>query len=293
MTLKSSNSYSTLLISLRKYPQLTDEERVYLNAAALGDGPIIRQSLEDCESRFNVNCVDYMGRNALHLAVDSENMECVELLLDKVNFECAEEALLHAITKGSTKLVKVIIEHPNYIAGEDRIRRSGLNRDPFFRTDEKSQFSPDITPLILAAHYNSHEIIQMFLARNHTIARPHPISCQCSDCVTKQNYDSLKRSRSRFNAYRAMASPAYMALCSPDPIMTTFQLRQEMKKLAQVEKEFKVMDGGKCEPFIAVRRICHQLIDSPLSAKDETTFRYAHAGIRTRVVVICGPARYR
>jgi len=27
--------------------------------------------------------------------------------------------------------------------------------------------------------------------------------------------------------------------------------------------------------------------------KDETTFRYAHAGIRTRVVVICGPARYR
>jgi len=27
--------------------------------------------------------------------------------------------------------------------------------------------------------------------------------------------------------------------------------------------------------------------------KDEATFRYAHAVIRTRVVVICGPARYR
>jgi len=27
--------------------------------------------------------------------------------------------------------------------------------------------------------------------------------------------------------------------------------------------------------------------------KDETTFRYAHAEIRTRVVVICGPTRYR
>jgi len=26
--------------------------------------------------------------------------------------------------------------------------------------------------------------------------------------------------------------------------------------------------------------------------KDETTFRYAHAEIRTRVVVICGPTRY-
>ena len=80
----------------------------------------------------------------------------------------------------------------------------------------------------------------MFLSRNHTIEKPHPIACQCADCVAKQNYDSLKRSRSRLNAYRGLASPAYMALSSPDPIMTTFKLRQEMKKLAQVEKEFKV-----------------------------------------------------
>ena len=27
--------------------------------------------------------------------------------------------------------------------------------------------------------------------------------------------------------------------------------------------------------------------------KDETTFRYAHTEIRTRVVVICGQTRYR
>ena len=180
-----------------------------------------------------------MGRNALHLAVDSESMEVVEMLLDKLNFECIEEALLHAISKGSTKIVKCVIEHPNYIAGEDQIRRAGV-MDPFFRTEEKSQFSPDITPLILSAHYNNHEIIQMFLSRNHTIDKPHPISCQCTDCVTKQNYDSLKRSRSRLNAYRALASPAYMALSSPDPIMTTFRLRQEMQNLSQVEKEFKV-----------------------------------------------------
>ena len=30
-----------------------------------------------------------------------------------------------------------------------------------------------------------------------------------------------------------------MALSSPDPIMTTFELRQEMVVLAEVEKEFK------------------------------------------------------
>jgi len=77
-----------------------------------------------------------------------------------------------------------MIEHPNYIAGSELCRRT--QKDPFFRTDEKSQFSPDITPLILAAHYNNHEIIQMFLSRNQTIDRPHPISCQCADCVAKQ-----------------------------------------------------------------------------------------------------------
>ena len=52
--------------------------------------------------------------------------------------------------QGATKIVKVIIEHPNYMAGE-----STPENDPFFRTEEKSQFSPDVTPLILAAQYNN------------------------------------------------------------------------------------------------------------------------------------------
>ena len=215
---------------------------MFLNAAYLGDVGIVRQSLEDSvESSLNVNCVDYMGRNALHLAIDSEKLDVIEILLDNLSFNCIEEALLHAISKGATKIVKLIIEHPNFMAGEDKLRRMG-GGDAFFRLEEKSQFPPDITPLILAAHYNNHEIIQMFLSRNHTIEKPHPISCNCQDCVTKQNYDSLKRSRSRLNAYRALASPAYMALSSPDPIMTTFELRQEMMKLAEVEKEFKVLE---------------------------------------------------
>ncbi|KAL4240893.1 hypothetical protein ACF0H5_001675 [Mactra antiquata] len=219
--------------------QLTDEERVYLNAAYLGDLGVLRMSVEEAaESSLNVNCLDYMGRSALHLAIDSEKLEVIEVLLDNLSFNCIEESLLHAISKGATKIVKIITEHPNFMAGEDRLKRLGVG-EAFFRTEEKSQFSPDITPLILAAHYNNHEIIQMFLSRNHRIEKPHPISCTCNDCVTKQNYDSLKRSRSRLNAYRALASPAYMALSSPDPIMTTFELRQEMMKLAEIEKEFK------------------------------------------------------
>jgi len=46
-------------------------------------------SSEQCS--ININCIDYMGRNALHLAVDSENIECIELLLDRLSWECHEE----------------------------------------------------------------------------------------------------------------------------------------------------------------------------------------------------------
>ena len=86
--------------------QLTDEERVYLNAAAMGNVPIIRLSLDD-DSKLNINCVDYMGRSALHLAVDSENLEAIELLLDRINFHSIEEALLHAISKVCPTVVKL------------------------------------------------------------------------------------------------------------------------------------------------------------------------------------------
>ena len=80
--------------------QLTTEERLYLHAARVGDYGLVREILESADQRqsmaderagININCIDYMGRNALHLAVDSENMECIELLLDRLNSECQEE----------------------------------------------------------------------------------------------------------------------------------------------------------------------------------------------------------
>jgi len=90
---------------------------------------------------------------------------------------------------------------------------------------------------------NDHEIIQLFLSRGHVIDHPHPIYCKCADCELKQNTDSLKRSLSRLNAYKALSSPAFMALSSVDPITSTFELRQEMMQVAEVEKEFKVSQG--------------------------------------------------
>lgn len=78
------------------------------------------------------------------------------------------------------------------------------------------------------------------MSRGHRIETPHEYACKCSQCVAKYNFDPLKLSLSRLNAYRALASPAYMTLSSQDPILTSFELRQKLKKLALEETEFKV-----------------------------------------------------
>jgi len=93
--------------------QLTTEERLYLHAARVGDYGLVREILESADlchatsgeqHGINVNCIDYMGRNALHLAVDSENSDCIKLLLDRLSCECQEEVkLLSQISKKVSK----------------------------------------------------------------------------------------------------------------------------------------------------------------------------------------------
>ena len=51
--------------------------------------------------------------------------------------------------------------------------------------------------------------------------------------------DSLRHSLLRINTYRALASPAWISLTSPDPILTAFQLSWELERLALRENEFK------------------------------------------------------
>uniref|UniRef100_A0A5K3F7S5 Ion_trans domain-containing protein n=2 Tax=Mesocestoides corti TaxID=53468 RepID=A0A5K3F7S5_MESCO len=51
--------------------------------------------------------------------------------------------------------------------------------------------------------------------------------------------DSLKYSLWRINTYRALASPAWISLTSPDPVLAAFKLSWELSNLASRENEFK------------------------------------------------------
>ena len=103
-----------------------------------------------------------------------------------------------------------------------------------------SSFTPDITPIILAAHRDNYEILKILLDRGDRIAKPHDIRCSCVECKGKSVDDSLNHSRSRINAYRALVSPSLICLSSKDPILTAFELSWELKRLSRLENEFKL-----------------------------------------------------
>lgn len=69
------------------------------------------------ETEFiNINCVDPLGRSALLMAIDNENLEMVELLIEhKVE---TKDALLHAISEQFVEAVEVLLDHENTIHKE-------------------------------------------------------------------------------------------------------------------------------------------------------------------------------
>ncbi|XP_040186309.1 short transient receptor potential channel 3 [Rana temporaria] len=221
---------------------LTPEEERFLDAAEYGNIPVVRKMLEESKT-LNFNCMDYMGQNALQLAVGNEHLEVSELLLKKDNLARIGDALLLAISKGYVRIVEAILNHPAFAANK-RLTLSPceqeLQDDDFYSYDEDgTRFSPDITPIILAAHCQKYEVVHMLLVKGAKIERPHDYFCKCGDCTEKQKHDSFSHSRSRINAYKGLASPAYLSLSSEDPVHTALELSNELAKLANIEKEFK------------------------------------------------------
>ncbi|ELK16511.1 Short transient receptor potential channel 6 [Pteropus alecto] len=229
---------------------LSVEEERFLDAAEYGNIPVVRKMLEECLS-LNVNCVDYMGQNALQLAVANEHLEITELLLKKENLSRVGDALLLAISKGYVRIVEAILSHPAFAEGKRLATspsQSELQQDDFYAYDEDgTRFSHDVTPIVLAAHCQEYEIVHTLLRKGARIERPHDYFCKCSECNQKQKHDSFSHSRSRINAYKGLASPAYLSLSSEDPVMTALELSNELAVLANIEKEFKVCSWHHAE----------------------------------------------
>ncbi|XP_031782133.1 transient receptor potential-gamma protein isoform X4 [Nasonia vitripennis] len=233
--------------------RLSTDDRKFLLAVERGDVAGVRKILTENKEKININCVDPLGRSALLMAIDNENLEMVELLINyKVD---TKDALLHAISEEFVEAVERLLDHEEefHRNGEPHVSSSVSSacHMPSWEAlpPDTATFTPDITPLILSAHRDNFEITKILLDRGSTLPMPHDVRCGCDECVTSRLEDSLRHSRSRINAYRALASPSLIALSSKDPILTAFELSWELRRLSFLEHEFK------CE-YQELRRQC-------------------------------------
>ncbi|KAJ9594804.1 hypothetical protein L9F63_013896, partial [Diploptera punctata] len=228
---------------------LTQTEKKFLLNAERGDCASVKRLLEEYQDQpeeLNINCVDPLNRSALIAAIENENADLIKILLEW-NIK-VKDALLHSIKEEYVEAVEILLEweEKNHILGE-----------PYAVDNASSTFTPDITPLILAAHMNNYEILKILLDRGASLPMPHDVRCGCDECVTSSEADSLRHSQSRINAYRALTSPSLIALSSRDPLLTAFELSWELRRLSRMENEFS-------DEYNELRAQCQQFATSLL-----------------------------
>lgn len=96
---------------VRAESELSALEKAYLGAVEKGDYASVKQALEEAEIyfRININCIDPLGRTALLIAIENENLEIIELLLSYNVY--VGDALLHAIRKEVVGAVELLLNH--------------------------------------------------------------------------------------------------------------------------------------------------------------------------------------
>ena len=82
------------------------------------------------EDYMNMDCMDPFGRGALHMSIDNENLEMIEMLV--VMGVETRDALLYAIDKEFVEAVEVLLEH------EEVIHKDG---DPYVSYTKKYVYS--------------------------------------------------------------------------------------------------------------------------------------------------------
>ncbi|XP_018319395.1 short transient receptor potential channel 5-like [Agrilus planipennis] len=207
-------------------PHLQENEKKFLEAVDSGD---TKEAHKHLASGVNVNCINFQGITALHIAVQNEDYEMVEFLLKEKDIEIGDSVLI-AIRDNYIDIVKMLL---------DKLKKTSPGLE-FAGATHSSDFADHITPLVLAAQCGHYEIIEMLIERGHKIAKPHPPNCMCTQCKDRLKHDDLLHSETlRLNLYRAVSNPAYICHSTQDPILAAFHLSRELKKCAFIVRAFR------------------------------------------------------
>ncbi|XP_045440076.1 short transient receptor potential channel 1 isoform X3 [Pipistrellus kuhlii] len=232
-----SSSSPSEVMALKDVREVKEEntlnEKLFLLACDKGDYYMVKKILEESSSGdLNINCVDVLGRNAVTITIENENLDILQLLLD---YGCqSTDALLVAIDSEVVGAVDILLNHrPKRSSRPTIVKLMEQIQNPEYST------TMDIAPVILAAHHNNYEILTMLLKQDVSLPKPHAVGCECTLCSAKNKKDSLRHSRFRLDIYRCLASPALIMLTEEDPILRAFELSADLKELSLVEVEFR------------------------------------------------------
>ena len=222
---QSAESYSNL-------PDLPRIEHAFFVVIYSGAFSKVDEFLKN-HPELNVNCKNFEGYTPLTVAVKSKYEDIVMLLLQRKDV-LINDALLHAVNGGSIPIVQAIL------AADPDVPKINKFADIVEDATSSSDFRSDMTPLMLASQRGHYEIIALLLKGGHQILKPHHPNCSCHrQCKALGDRETLSHSLIRLNVYRALASPVYICQTSKDPILMAFKLSDELKDLANIEKEFK------------------------------------------------------
>ncbi|KAK9729932.1 Ankyrin repeats (3 copies) [Popillia japonica] len=209
-------------------PQLQQSEKKFFELVAANEISAVKEFLAD-NPGFNINCVNFQGVSALHIAVQNASELMVELLLRQREIEIGD-CHLHAIRDNLIKILQMLL---------DKLQETAPGLE-FVGVSHSSDFPEYVTPLILAAQCGHFEIIEMLIERGHKISKPHPPSCQCHDCKIQYNQQDLLHGETlRLNLYRAVTNPSYICHSTHDPILTAFELSKELHDASFIVPQFK------------------------------------------------------
>jgi transient receptor potential cation channel subfamily C protein 4 len=98
----------------RKERELSWDEKQFLLAAERGDIGKVKKYLEEAHTfeKFSINAVDPLGRSALYIAIEYENIEMIAILLE--NHVDVGEALLHAINEEFVEAVEMLLNYQDH-----------------------------------------------------------------------------------------------------------------------------------------------------------------------------------
>lgn len=141
---------------VRAESELSSLEKAYLCAVEKGDYASVKQALIEAEIYFkiNINCIDPLGRTALLIAIENENLEIIELLLSFNVY--VGDALLHAIRKEVVGAVELLLNHKKSSGGMQVRWQSLTNLLQSFLYTRNNLISPTVASLGSSFQFNLH-----------------------------------------------------------------------------------------------------------------------------------------